>query len=119
MLSATWIKNTKNEWLPLPFNFASVSPSPTWGCYIIWHGGPTPRVVRVGQGDVADRLAAHSHDPVITKYAPLGGLYTTWAAVSLSYRDGVERFLADRLNPLVGDRHPAVIPIPVNLPWAA
>jgi len=119
MLNVTWLKNTQNQWLPLPFNFGSVSPSPTLGVYIIWHGGQTPRVVRVGQGDVAGRLSAHSRDPVITKYAQFGGLYTTWAAVPIAYRDGVERFLADRLNPLIGDRHPAVVPVPVNLPWAA
>lgn len=119
MLSVTWLKSTSNTWLPLPFNFASVSPSPTLGCYIIWHGGSTPRVVRVGQGDVADRLSAHSRDQTITRYAQLGGLYTTWAAVPIVYRDGVERFLAGRLSPLVGDRYPVVIPVPVNLPWAA
>jgi hypothetical protein len=89
------------------------------GVCVIWHAGQTPKVVRVGQGDVADRLAAHSRDSTITRYARFGCLYTTWPAVSISYRDGVERFLADRLLPLVGDRHPATVPVPVNLPWAA
>ncbi len=93
----TWIKSTTNTWLPLPFNFASVTP--TIGTYIIWHGGPVPRTVRVGQGDISSRLSAHSRDREIMAYAGFG-LSVTWAAVPSMYLDGVERFLADRLTPL-------------------
>ena len=114
MLSLYWVKNTANNWLPLPFNFASVQP--TTGVYIIWHTNASPWTVRVGQGDIASRLSAHSRDPAITRYGPL---CVTWATVQQSSLDGVERFLADHLRPLVGDRHPAAMPIPVNLPWAA
>ncbi len=116
LTNLSWIKSTENTWLRLPFNFASVTP--TVGVYIIWHSGPVPRTVRVGQGDIASRLSAHSRDREIMAYSGLG-LYVTWAAVPTLYLDGVERFLAGRLDPLVGDRFPDRIPIPVNLPWAA
>jgi hypothetical protein len=117
MLSLNWIKSTKNVWLPLDFNLASVTP--TTGVYVIWHGGTAPWTVRVGQGDIASRLGAHRNDSVILAHAAKGGLFVTWATVQATYLDGVERFLADSLNPLVGDRHPAVLPVPVKLPWAA
>ena len=117
MLNLTLIKSEADSWLPLPFNFASITP--TVGAYIIWHGGQTPRIVRVGQGDIANRLLAHSRTPEIRNYSLFGQLMTTWAAVPGPYLDGVERFLADRLLPLTGDRRPDAAPIPVNLPWAA
>lgn len=82
------------------------------GVYIIWQGnGP---VVRVGQGIIRDRLAAHRRDTAITTYP---NLYVTWVPVSVLYRDGVERHLANVLSPRVGDAFPNVNPIPVSLPW--
>ncbi|QGZ95818.1 hypothetical protein [Terricaulis silvestris] len=90
----------------------------TIGVYIIWHGGPAPRVVRVGQGDVADRLCVHRLDDEILAFGH-DGLYVTWAAVPATSIDGVERYLAETLAPIVGDRFPSTQAIPVNLPWAA
>lgn len=56
-------------------------------------------------------------------YSP-EGLFVTWARIHPSERDGVERYLAETLRPLVGTRHPNAAPIyvveppiPVNLPW--
>jgi len=117
-VNVTWIKSTANEWLSLEtFNIESVS---TIGVYVIWHGGQTPRVVYVGQGDVKDRLTSHRSDSRITAYRRSGLLMVTWAEVSrASDRDGVERYLADQLKPLVGDRHPVASPVAVNFPWAA
>lgn len=118
MLRVTWIKSTANDWLDFQhFNLASCT-TPL-GVYVIWHGGQTPWTVRVGQGDIAARLGTHRNDRLITTHATKGGLWVTWAAVQAASVDGVERYLADQLQPLVGDRHPAVAPVPVNLPWAA
>lgn len=87
------------------------------GVYVIWHTGNPSRVVRVGQGDIADRLSAHRRDPNITAY---GELRVTWAVVShQADRDGIERFLADTWSPLVGAAFPDVAPIAVNSPFAA
>jgi hypothetical protein len=117
MLNVTWVKSTANTWLPLHFNIAKMDS--TSGVYVIWHAGQSPWTVRVGQGDIAARLAAHGNDTAILAHASKGPLHVTWAALQAGYLDGVERYLADQLQPLVGDRHPAVVPVPVNLPWAA
>jgi hypothetical protein len=86
------------------------------GVYIIWHTGTNPATVRVGQGVIRDRLAAHRQDNEVQAYVSFG-LRVTWASVSESFRDGVEAYLAQTLNPLVGQRFPNVTPIEVNLPW--
>jgi hypothetical protein len=86
------------------------------GVYIIWHGGPKPATVRIGQGTIRARLAEHRGDPAIQKFTDLG-LFVTWATVPSESRAGVENFLADRLKPIVGERFPDVVPIAVNLPW--
>ena len=82
------------------------------GIYIIWQaGGP---VVKVGQGIIRDRLSAHRRDTTITAYT---NLHVTWAPVLSPYRDGAERYLANVLQPRVGDAFPNVNPIQVFLPW--
>jgi hypothetical protein len=90
----------------------------TIGVYIIWHAGNPGRVVRVGQGGIADRIAAHRQDKKVTAYNSHGTLRVTWADVpKASDRDGIERYLADTWKPLVGDSWPDVVPIAVNSPW--
>ena len=86
------------------------------GVYIIWCGGDEPATIRVGQGVIRDRLRAHRNDEDIQAYKDLV-LYVTWALVAPSYRDGVEAYLADILEPLVGERFPDRTQIEVNLPW--
>jgi len=85
------------------------------GVYIIWYAGTSPAAVRVGQGVIKDRLTKHRADPLINKYKDKG-LYATWASVDKKFRDGVERYLAEFLNPKVGDKFPDVLPIQVNIP---
>ncbi|RIJ21350.1 hypothetical protein D1224_13620 [Henriciella barbarensis] len=87
------------------------------GVYVIWHGGQTPHVVRVGQGDVRQRIAAHRKNPDILRWKQRGHLFVTWAEVASQYRDGVERHLFDRYSPHEGERHPLALPIAVNDPW--
>lgn len=89
----------------------------TTGVYIIWHEGKPGRVVRIGQGDISDRLGRHRNDDQITAYASKGKLRVTWAAVPAAQMDGVETYLADKWNPLVGDAFPDCQPIAVNSPW--
>jgi len=117
MTSLIWIKSTADEWLDLnSFNIDTCKTR--LGVYIIWHGGANPKVVRVGQGDIAERLACHREDDEVQAYAGFG-LYVTWAATSALEIDGIERYLADALSPLVGTRWPAAVPLRVNTPWAA
>jgi hypothetical protein len=89
------------------------------GVYVIWHGGQNPQWVRVGMGDIKDRIGKHRNDPDITQYRQFGGLFVTWAVVPAHMQKGIENYLADQLKPLVGERFPNVPPIAVNLPGAA
>jgi hypothetical protein len=118
MLQVAWIKcgETGNSWWSLStVDLSNSHFNNLEGVYVIWHGGDKPRYVKVGQGIIKNRLAAHRTDPEIQTYANLG-LYVTWAQVSTDDRDGVEAYLATRLNPLVGDRFPGSVQIAVNLP---
>jgi len=76
--------------------------------------------IRVGKGDISARIAAHRTDEKI-KYVEQTmvehlHLRVTWAKVPESSQESVEKFLSDRLDPLLGDRFPDVDPTPVNLP---
>ncbi len=86
------------------------------GVYIIWHGGRNRRVVYVGSGRIATRLSAHLYDGRFLPYAHLG-LGVTWAEVPMKHQRGVERFLAEEMEPVAGGRYPNAAPIAVNLPW--
>ncbi len=88
----------------------------TGGVYVIWHGGHVPRVIYVGQGDIAGRVNHHRSSSRILQYGTKGLLMVTWAAVPESERRGAAKYVADALEPLrsLEDDTP---PIPVNLPW--
>lgn len=113
-----WVTcGAERVWCPLEtVNLSNVSVT---GVYIIWV--PNGRIVRVGIGDIRDRLQSHRSDPEITRH---GGsqtpLLVTWAASSdLSWADlqGIERYLGNCLSPVEGKRFLDVVPIKVNLPW--
>ena len=118
MFTVKWLKcGDDGHWCPLEqLNLDSVTEH---GVYIIWHQGDPSRIVRVGQGVVADRLAKHRKDPLILFYKNKGTLRVTWAYVPAHQRDGVEHYLAEMWNPLVGDAFPDAVPIAVNSPFAA
>jgi hypothetical protein len=113
----SWIKCTGGGWCSLlSVNLNDAHFDNLAGVYIIWHGGQNPWTVRVGQGTIRERLSAHRQDRDVLGYRNLG-LNVTWASVSAPNRDGVERYLSEKLQPKVGDRFPEVLPVPVNLPW--
>lgn len=117
MLSVKWITcGSDGHWCSL--ENLDLSTASENGVYIIWHEGKPGRVVYVGQGaPVGDRFGAHRSDKRITAYKQHGTLRVTWASVPATQRDGVERYLADKWSPLVGDAHPNVQAIAVNSPW--
>lgn len=115
MLNLNWVKYQPGSWVE--FQTYDMSNVTADGVYIVWHRGNPGKVVYVGQGDVKSRLQAHRNNAEITKYAKVGTLYVTWAFVPAHQKDGVERYLANTWNPLVGDVHPDVTPIAVNSPW--
>lgn len=119
-LQVNWIRHTDGSWCALDgINLNDPHFAGLAGVYVIWHGGPAPNVVRVGQGAIRDRLTAHRTDieirlpKLLFKYE----LFVTWADVpEPSWRDGIEAHLAAQLRPQIGERSPAVTPIIVNLP---
>ena len=114
MLMLQWIKCENDKWCGLEtLNMESVGD--VSGVYVIWHGGTSPQWVRVGQGNIKDRLSAHRNDSKILAHRS-NILYVTWATVNPSQQDGVEAFLANACNPLIGERFPNRTPIEVNLP---
>lgn len=115
MLTLTWIKCENGNWCNL--ERLNLETAVGEGVYIIWHGGETPRVVRVGQGSFSARFQVHRTNPQILAYKKRGDLFVTWASVQESYRNGVERYLSEKWNPLVGEAFPDVLPIAVNSPF--
>jgi len=117
MLNVNWGHCTNNSWCNfLGLNLADSYFDGLEGVYIIWHGGNNAKTVRVGQGIIRDRITVHRGEAEILEYKNLG-LFVTWAVVSKEKRDGIERFLAEELKPLVGEAYPDAEPIKVNLPW--
>ena len=117
VMNVNWNKCHENVWCEL--NGVDLNHNHfdnMMGVYIIWYGGINPRTVRVGQGFIKARIVTHRQDLKIQIYKNYG-LYVTWASVPANYLNGVEVFLAQQLNPLVGERFPHVFPIRVNLPW--
>ena len=114
MLTVYWNKGEGNAYCSLErLNLENIKAE---GVYVIWHGGTLPRTVRIGQGTVAERLRAHRFESEVLAYKN-SGLHVTWAAVAAAQRNGVEKYLADGLHPLVGDASPDVLPSVVNSPW--
>jgi hypothetical protein len=87
------------------------------GVFVVWHGGLRPRVIRVGCGDVAQRLAAFRDDSKMMAYGHFGPLQVAWADVPEARARGVAKFLASRLRPMHADPLAAVTAIPVTLPF--
>lgn len=116
MPNLNWQKCPGNQWCVLQGLDTSAISYLLSGVYIIWLSGDPGQVVRVGQGIIQDRLESHQNDSEILACADHGVLYVTWAYVQAHQQDGVERFLADHYQPLIGDRFPDANPIAVNLP---
>ena len=112
-----WNKCQGDVWCPLnTVNLEHSHFDNMWGVYIIWHAGPNAATVRVGKGFIKDMLREHRVDLHVQQYKDLT-LYVTWASVSAAQRDGVERYLAETLNPKVRTHFPNAPLIDVNLPW--
>ena len=115
-----WIRcNDGQIWCP--FHSVNLTNVDTIGVYLIWRTArglvDPPRAVRVGQGDIAERIRAHRNDEEITRHGTRETLKVTWMELAgLDARLAAERYLADHYRPLVGD-YPNVRPMPVALPW--
>lgn len=111
-MNVNWVKCTNGNWCD--FNIVNLTHEhfqDMIGVYIIWSN---QTVVRVGSGTINERIADHRTNSQITRYRDLK---VTWAHIDEASMQGVEKYLADTLNPAVGDRFPDVPQIQVNLPW--
>lgn len=116
-LPVHWYKDKSDQWLKLKDLDLTHSLVKQRGVYIVFvPSDPESGVLYVGQGHVDQRLDERKRDERILELADLDEIYVTWAILTgENKRKGVERFLADTLNPLVGE-HPKVPPIAVNVP---
>lgn len=108
----SWVKCTGSVWCTLK-RVNLVSAKTAHGVYVIFK--PSGMVVRVGQGNVAERLEDHRGNSEIMQYGD--DLLVTWAQVDQALCDGVERYLELKCHPIVGERFPQAQPIEVNLPF--
>lgn len=116
-ISVSWIKCGENGSVWCSLETVNLDNVQAFGVYLIWYDGNPGRVVRLGQGDIKDRLSKHRKDAEILSYKQRGTLWVTWASVPSQYLDSVERYLANTYPPLVGDCFPDAEPIAVNSPW--
>lgn len=123
MKKLNWVKCKNDSWCKLnELNLNHEHFSEMGGVYIIWtEGNHCPvvddiTVLYVGQGVIADRLRDHLDNKEIQENA-VNNLFVTWASVDKYIRDGVESYLAEMLEPILGERHPIADPFTVNLPF--
>ncbi len=116
MLQLNWSKSIDGKWLNL--SHLDLTHIHTTGVYVIWHGGATPRIVRIGHGNVASRLTAHKLNHQIMRYMTEGPVMVTWAEVAdETKRVGVAHYLTQQFGPLVKDRTPEVAPVAARSPF--
>ncbi len=85
------------------------------GVYMIWYGGGSPAVLKVGQGVVKNFLREAKIDAAILAYAT-HGLYASWARVPANQREGVALYLTEQLKPSLGGESGSAEAVQVNLP---
>ncbi len=111
-----WILSTERQWLDfLNVDLSELNRRGDKGVYVIFSVmQDEPQAIRLGQGIIAERIAEHQENDAITGF---GELRVTWAVDLEKFLDGIESYLADTLNPIIGERFPDVPHIEVNLPW--
>jgi len=75
---------------------------------------PVYRTICVGKGSIRERLEAHRIERNIKRHGPHS---VTWAEVPEAGQEAVAGYLADKLDPVEGERYAEVARIPVNLPY--
>jgi hypothetical protein len=78
------------------------------GVFVLWHGGVKPEWVYVAKAkDLAAALHEVAKDEDVMYYEVRGGLFVTWSPILPQYQDGVVRFLAESLKPVI--ENPAAV----------
>ena len=112
-MQVKWLKLSNGDWYSLKsVNLEDSHFDDLEGVYVIFSNIET---VDIGIGNIRSRLYAHrTQFENRDDYNKLG---VTWAKVHTTSQGGVENYLADMLNPTVGERFSNDPPITVNLPW--
>lgn len=122
MSELIWVKSLENNWLDLAridLQAMLRNPARPQGIYIIWHGGADPKIVRIGTGDIINKLIAHRDNPQITRYKKNGPLMVTWAVQPDPRRQaGIAKYLTEQFYPLVRDVPLDIPAIAVRSPFA-
>ena len=113
-LSVKWVKCEDDRWCSFRGLQLNEAVDVT-GVYVIFDKRDN-MVIRLGQGNIKDRISSHRNNEAIRGYSEFNELLVTWAVLPESYFDGVERYLADMYRPLIGENFPDVAPIAINLP---
>lgn len=123
MKQVKWVKNSQNnEWFDfLRLNLDAAYFNNKVGVYVIWYTSPSSaKVIRVGSGNISERLKDHRMNQEIVKYSSLGSLKVSWVVADsnpllISEIQGVELFLSNKYHPLVNDRFPNASEVQINL----
>ena len=119
MMNLFWVKCENNAWCALrSVDLSHNSYDNLIGVYIIWYWDNlgNPITVKIGQGNIKNRITAHRINPQIQAYAHMN-LLVTWTSIPTYLLDGVEAYLGKVLKPRVGSLFPNAKPIPVELPF--
>ena len=112
-----WIKGVGGGFLDLLLLDlrATYFTPPKSGVYVIWYTGPAKApVIKIGQGNIHDRLMIERVSPQITQFSSAGQLKVSWIIIDSGSFDGVEAYLYDYYKPLVGERKKVERLIPVT-----
>jgi len=120
MTRLDWIKNTQNNgWFDLlRLNLNSPYFINRYGIYIIWYAGSgETKVIKIGTGNIGDKLKVEKISPDVLRYAQFGQLKVTWAIVTdQSIIPGIVSFLNQAYTPIFGENVQVGTPtIQVNL----
>ena len=116
MIQVYWTRCSGGGWCEL--ERVDVSAIQASGVHIVWHGGSSPRVIRVGEGNIAELIGTDRANGAILSYRQAGALHVTWAVVDRHLRTGVARFVANRTLPRVSEPPRVATAVPCNMPFA-
>lgn len=87
------------------------------GVYLVGFGRRRMTALVAGHSeDIGHDLALLALDRQITAFRRYGGVYASFITAPAAYRSGIERFLIERLHPVLADRMPLCDLVPVELP---
>jgi hypothetical protein len=86
------------------------------GIFFIWSRDlPYPQSIRIGQGNIRDRLIEMRNDPEVMAYQDKHP-YVAWCSPPQSQIDGIITFMYQERPPLVPAPYPQAAPIVANTP---